>query len=151
MSQRIIWLERTLQKEVPLTRHMGLRLELEDDRRLVVQAELMSNVNIHGTAFGGSLFSICAIACWGMLHLSFIGAGLPAQSVLGRAFIDYSRPVRGDFQASCELPADGSFEIFLERLDKGRKAALELVAEIREKEHIAARFRGSYSAFFDQG
>ena len=150
MGQRVTWLEETLREEVPLTRHMGLRLEEQGDRKLVVQASLTSNVNIHGTAFGGSLFSICAIACWGALHLSFTRAGLAAHSVLGRASIDYARPVRGDFEACCELPGDGSFETFMDRLRQGRRTPLELVAEVREKDRVAAVFRGTYSAFTEQ-
>ncbi len=148
MSQRLTWLEETLHNEVPLTRHMGLRLEDHAGKKLVVQAQLASNVNIHGTAFGGSLFSICAIACWGVLHLNFTRIGLNAHSVLGKAGIEYSRPVRGDFEASCELPSDGSFESFLERLEAGRRTPLELTALIREKDRTAARFQGIYSAFF---
>lgn len=149
MGNRVSWLEETLREEVPLTRHMGLRLEQQGDRRLVVRASLFANVNIHGTAFGGSLFSICAIACWGALHLSFTRAGVPAHSVLGKASIEYARPVRGDFEACCELPGDGSFETFMERLGQGRRTPLELVAEISEKEQVAAVFRGTYSAFTD--
>ncbi len=151
MGHRVTWLEETLREEVPLTRYMGLRLEEHGEGRLIVQASLSANVNIHGTAFGGSLFSICAIACWGTLHLSFTRAGVPARSVLGKASIEYSRPVRGDFEARCELPGDGSFEAFMERLQQGRRTPLELVAEVREKDRVAAVFRGTYSAFTDQG
>jgi thioesterase domain-containing protein len=146
MGGRVTWLEETLHEEVPLTRYMGLRLEEQDDRKLVVHASLSSNVNIHGTAFGGSLFSICAIACWGALHLSFTRAGVPAHSVLGKASIEYARPVRGDFEACCELPGDGSFENFMERLGQGRRTPLELVAEVLENNRVAAIFRGTYSA-----
>ena len=95
------------------------------------------------------MFSICAIACWGALHLSFTRAGIPAHSVLGKASIEYVQPVRGDFEACCKLPGDGSFETFMERLGQGSRTPLELVAEIREKSQVAAVFRGTYSAFVD--
>ena len=149
MGHRVTWLEETLREEVPLTRYMGLRLEALGEGKLVVQASLSANVNIHGTAFGGSLFSICAIACWGTLHLSFTRVGVPAHSVLGKASIEYARPVRGDFEACCELPGDGSFETFMDRLGQCRRTPLELVAKVREKGQVAAVFRGTYSAFFD--
>ncbi len=54
MRQRLKLLEETLHKEVPLTRQMGVRAEEHDGRELVIKADFEPNINIHGTAFGGS-------------------------------------------------------------------------------------------------
>lgn len=129
-----------------MTSHMGIRLVHRDDRELVIRADLQPNLNIHGTAFGGSLFSICAVTCWGLLHMKFEDAGLAADSVLGDASISYSRPVKGVIEASCRVPEDDSFDAFIGQLKRGRRAALELTAEIRDRDRLAVRYRGSYSA-----
>ncbi len=89
MKQRLALLEETLHREVPITRTMGVRVEEHDGRELVFLADFEPNINIHGTAFGGSLYSICAVVCWGMLHLKYEYAGLQAHSVLGDAKISY--------------------------------------------------------------
>lgn len=148
MKKRLIDLEQTLHKEVPLTQQMGVRVEAHDGRELVVQADFEPNINIHGTAFGGSLFSICAVTCWGLLHMKFEEIELAAHSVLGEASISFSRPVRGDIQARCRLPDDGSFELFMEKLARGEKAWLELISEIHAGDRLAVRFNGRYSAYF---
>jgi len=146
VKQRLKYLEETLHKEVPLTRDMGVRVEAHDGQELVFSADLQPNINIHGTAFGGSLYSICAVVCWGMLHLKFQEAGLPGHSVLGGAKINYKRPIKSHIVARCKLPEDGSFESFLETLKGGERARVELIAEIFADEKLAVQFVGSYSA-----
>lgn len=146
MKQRLALLEETLHREVPLTRTMGVRVEEHDGRELVFLADFEPNINIHGTAFGGSLYSICAVVCWGMLHLKYEDAGLQAHSVLGDAKISYRRPVRGEIMARCRLPEDGSFEAFIENLRAGKRSRIELTAEILVDRGVAVKFVGSYSA-----
>ena len=146
MKRRIQALERTLHREVPLTRQMGIRVEDHDGSELVVKADFAPNVNIHGTAFGGSLFSICAITGWGLLHLKFDEAGVAAQSVLGEAGIRYLRPVRGEIEARCRLPED--FDHFMQRVLQGQRAAVRLEAVIRTGGRERVRFQGDYSVFY---
>ncbi len=146
MKQRLALLEQTLHREVPLTRTMGVRVEEHDGRELLFLADFEPNINIHGTAFGGSLYSICAVVCWGMLHLKYEDEGLQAHSVLGDASISYRLPVRDEIKARCRLPEDGSYETFIENLRAGRRSRIELTAEILTERGVAVRFIGSYSA-----
>jgi len=148
MQDKLSELERTLHHEVPLTEQMGVRVESHDGHELVLHADFAPNINIHGTAFGGSLYSLCAVTCWGMLHLKFEQAAIDAHSVLGQARISYMRPVKGDILARCRLPEDGSFELFIDRLKRGERARINLVAEICTEEGVAVSYSGNYSAFF---
>jgi len=150
MKKRIQTLERTLHEEVPLTRQMGIRVEDHDGRELVIKADFEPNINIHGTAFGGSLFSICAITCWGLLHLKFEEAGVEARSVLGKAGINYLRPVRGEIEAHCRLPDDGSFESFMALVKEKRKASLQLRAVVLSSGRELVQFQGDYSVYYPQ-
>jgi len=148
MKQRIRELELTLHAEVPLTRQMGVRVEAHDGRELVVHADFEPNVNIHGTAFGGSLFSICAVTCWGLLHLKIEEAGLAARAVLGGAQIDYARPVTGEIICRCRLPEDGAFERFMAQVADRERARIELQAQIVSGDRPAVDFSGSYAAYY---
>jgi len=148
MKQRIEALERTLHEEVPLTRQMGIRVEDHDGRELVVRADFEPNINIHGTAFGGSLFSICAVTCWGLLHLKFEEAGIAAHSVLGEANIRYLRPVKGEIEARCRIPDDDSFKAFMAAAARKEKARIPLQAAILSKGRERVRFQGDYSIFY---
>ncbi len=148
MREKLSVLEQTLHQEVPLTEQMGVRVESHDGHELVLHADFEPNINIHGTAFGGSLYSICAVTCWGMLHLKFEEAEIDAHSVLGQARISYMRPVKGDIRARCRLPEDGSFELFIQSLKQGERARIDLVAEICTEAGVAVSYIGNYSAFF---
>jgi len=147
MKKRIQSLERTLHQEVPLTRQMGIRVEDHDGRELVLKADFEPNVNIHGTAFGGSLFSICAITCWGLLHLKFEEAEVGAHSVLGEAGIRYLRPVKGEIEARCRIPEAG-FERFMTRVEERQKAAIRLQAVIHTGGRERVHFWGEFSVFY---
>ncbi|OOZ37885.1 YiiD C-terminal domain-containing protein [Solemya velesiana gill symbiont] len=139
-------LEEILHQEVPLTAHMGVRVAGCDGTELVVQADLEPNINIHGTAFGGSLYAICAITCWGFLHLKFQEAGVVAQSVLADGGISYRLPVRGIIEARCREPGDGQFAAFLDDVKGGRRSSVELQADVMTDRGRAVIFKGRYSA-----
>jgi thioesterase domain-containing protein len=141
-------LEHTLHREVPLTEQMGLRVEAHDENELVLHADFEPNINIHGTAFGGSLYSICAVTCWGMLHLKFEEEGIDAHCVLGQAKIVYLLPVKGDIKARCRLPSDGSMDDFIQKLKNGEKAKIELSAEIFTDDGVAVVYDGKYATYF---
>jgi len=148
-ATRLNALTEMLHKEVPLTRSMGVRVVDYSGNELRIAADFKPNVNIHGTAFGGSLFSICAVASWALLHLQYEENGVQALSVLGDAHIDYHFPVRSEINACCRLPEDGSFEQFLKRVKSHERAAILLTTEVLADGGIAARFQGRYSAFFE--
>ena len=59
-----IWYEK-----IPLSKSMELTISSFDGVQLVTQARLEPNVNVHGTAFAGSLYAIQALTGWGMMHL----------------------------------------------------------------------------------
>ncbi len=140
-------LETTLHKEVPLTEQMGMRVERHDKDELVLHADFEPNINIHGTVFGGSLYSICAVTCWSMLHLKFEEEGIDAHSVLRQANITYMHPVRGDIKARCRLPGDEAFKEFILRLKQGEKSRIELKAEIFSEDGVAVVYTGIYTSF----
>src|ERR1700733_11554189 len=61
----IEYLQRRLDREFPLARHIGGRADSADDRRVVLRAPFAPNANYKGTAFGGRLFSLAVLAGWG--------------------------------------------------------------------------------------
>lgn len=146
---RLEALRKQLHDEVPLTRHMGLGVREYTGQSVVVTADFEANLNIHGTAFAGSLFSVCAVSGWALLHLKFEEAGIAALSVLGDAAIRYRRPVTHRIEACCRLPEVEVFDAFMARVGRGERAAVDLVTEILCDDRQAASFEGRYSARFE--
>lgn len=147
MKEQCKKLQELIHREVPLTKVMGMRVLACLDDSLTLQAPLEPNINIHGTAFGGSLFSLAALAGWGLLQLKLSGGGEPENMVLGHARIAYHLPVRGDITVRCKLPAGDKFQSFIDDFHQARKARIKIVSEVVTEAGVAATFSGIYVAW----
>lgn len=148
-DERLAELRALLHREVPLSGHMGVAAASYDGDTLVLTAELEPNINIHGTAFGGSMYSLAALCGWSLLRLRLEDESLQAEVVVGSARIDYRRPVRSQLaaRAACDTR---DFDAFAERVRRGRRASIEVTVElgsIDDREWVeAAVFTGVYAS-----
>jgi len=62
-------LENTWYTRIPITKAMQAKVQSFDGNVLVVEAALEPNINLHGTAFAGSLYTVSALTGWSMVHL----------------------------------------------------------------------------------
>lgn len=105
------------------------------------------NINVHGTAFAGSLYSICTLAIWGLVY-----SRLPedASLVMAEATIRYRKPVVGKIISHCEI-LGAEFESFLNAVNRQGKGRLKAVALVpAEGKSIAAEFNGLVYARLDK-
>ena len=56
-------------QQIPLSKAMDMRIVDFADNTLTCCASLAPNVNVHGTAFAGSLYAVQALTGWGTMHL----------------------------------------------------------------------------------
>jgi thioesterase domain-containing protein len=134
-------LETRWHEEIPISAAMGIAVVDFDGTRLDVRAALAPNVNVHGTAFAGSLFSLAALCGWGLLHLQLQRRGLDSAIVFVEGRIRCLKPVRDDVTARSAwgdeadavlraLPATGRGCFLLAtRLDCGGEVAAEFSGE----------------------
>ena len=94
-------------REIPLTRHLGLRVDDYAGDELRVSAPLGPNVNDKGTAFAGSLNALMTLAGWGLVHLRLQEAGEDCDIVIHKGELAFTAPIRRPFRAvavSCRVP-----------------------------------------------
>ncbi len=135
-------LEQRIRNGIPIAAQMAFRVrELAADSITVVGGGT-ENVNVHGTAFAGSLYAITTLALWGLVH-----ARLPegADLVLAEGSIRYRRPVIGDIVANCVIP-EAEMDTFLTRLHERDRAILEATVQVDGAGHIAAEYHGTVHA-----
>jgi thioesterase domain-containing protein len=137
-------LQHTLNHEIPLTRHLGLRVEQYRDGRLTLWAPITTNLNHKSTAFAGSLNSVLTLAGWGLVWLLLKEWGLTGTVVIQESSCHYRRPVSNDFTASCQQPSADELARFEAQLRSRGKARIELTVEICQDEQVAVTFRGRY-------
>jgi len=138
----VVELETTWYEKIPITKAMLAKVRSFDGNTLVVEAALSPNINLHGTAFAGSLYTVCALTGWSMLHLQTRLHACEGSIVLASGHIDYHKPVKEDLVATCVFGAqDAAFE----KLRATGKARFPLTATIPSAGVDAAVFKGEYA------
>ena len=95
-----------IQRHLPAAINMGIEVVAYDGDTLQCRAPLSLNYNDKLTAFGGSLYVLCVLTCWGMVYLRTRERGLDGDLVVSKGEIEYRAPVAGEFfSAVCDAPA----------------------------------------------
>lgn len=117
---------------IPVVSAMDVSIVKVDKREIQLTAPLNTNINYEGTAFGGSLNTICVLSCYLMTHHLVKSYGYKIDSlVIQDSQIKYLNPVDKDFKASA-VPEDRSCDLFLKLLDKKGQGRLNLNAKITD-------------------
>ncbi|MCY7296790.1 bifunctional GNAT family N-acetyltransferase/hotdog fold thioesterase [Alteromonas sp. a30] len=134
-------LQKTWYETIPITEHMGIKLYQYTGHALEVRASLGRNINLHGTMFAGSIFSLATLTGWGMIFLQMKQKGLAGEIVLGDADIHYHKPVTSEPRAVCNIETmSGDFEY----LKRGKKNRLTVTVKIQDVDRAVAEFEGVY-------
>jgi len=121
---------------------MDLTLESFENNVLTTSAALAPNVNVHGTAFAGSLYSVQALTGWGMVWLQLRLMGLDASIVIASGKIDYLKPLKESLRTQCDFGVH--HQAMLELKERGR-ARFNLECSINGEQGLASKFSGDYA------
>ena len=136
-------LQRIWHEQIPLSKAMHMQITDFDGDLLTTQASLEPNVNVHGTAFAGSLYAIQALTGWGMMHLQLQLNDLDASIVIASGQINYAKPVNEDIVVRCSF---GEHLNELEKLKNIGKGRFPLTCEVCLADGLpAGGFSGVYA------
>ena len=135
-------LEQRIRDRIPIAAQMAFQVHDLQPNSIAVVGGGSENINIHGTAFAGSLYAICTLALWGL-----VSSKLPqdATLVLAQANIHYRQPVVGDIDAHCVIPQDRMDKFLAELLKRGR-SHLDASVEVPGIEGPAVEYSGTVYA-----
>jgi thioesterase domain-containing protein len=138
-------LQATLDREIPMSTQMGIRVHEGGADGLVMRLPLNPNRNHQQTAFAGSLNALCTITGWGSVYLLLRELGRRGNIVIRRSTIKYQEPVTSsEIYARCQPVKPVDRQYFLEMLDDKGQAKLDLTVEVAGREGAAVSFNGSY-------
>lgn len=137
-------LQSTWHAEIPIAAAMGAEISSFADDELVVCAGLDPNINVHGTAFAGSLYAIAALTGWGLAWLKLRDTGLDGRIVLAEGRIEYLRAVAEDIVCRCRFDPE-LHGPKLAALARSTRTTLRLHCEIDAGGGPAVRFEGLYA------
>src|SRR3954465_3109575 len=124
-------LQATLEREIPMSAQMGIRVHEGGLDGLVMWLPLNPNRNHQQTAFAGSLNALCTIAGWGYVFLLLRSLGRGGNIVINRSQIKYMEPVTtAEIYAHCRPVTPAESQYFLEMLDEKGQTKIELAVEI---------------------
>ena len=129
-------------QQIPLSKAMDMRIVDFADNTLTCCASLAPNVNVHGTAFAGSLYAVQALTGWGMMHLQLHLHELDAYIVIANGQIDYAKPVAEEIVVSCSFAGQ---EAAMDNLQKSGKGRFQLTSKVQLSDGSSA---GSFSGLY---
>lgn len=139
-------MQQLIHDSIPLAAAMKLRvLELSANAIRMEAPVAQANINVHGTAFAGSIYSTCALSAWGLVHNRLHRENISAEVVLAHAEISYRQPIKATIRSTCRLDEEAWHEFQLRLLKKGR-ARIELQIIVEEAEEIMATMTARIAA-----
>lgn len=128
-------------QQIPITQLMGIRVYQYTGSTFETRAALNPNMNLHGTMFAGSIYSLATLTGWGLVHLMMKEKEVEGDIVLADADIHYHKPVT-------ELPRSvAHFENIkgdFKPLEENKKARIMVQVEVMDDTVKVAKFVGQY-------
>ena len=122
-------LQNRIRSTIPISEAMQFSIEELDPLSIMVRAPLAPNVNIHGTGFAGSIYSIALLAGWGLSTHIMDQLGMDGELVIRRAEIKYRAPVTGPIECRAVV-SDAERREFQDSFYDTGKGRLSLTIEI---------------------
>jgi thioesterase domain-containing protein len=132
--------------DIPLLDAMQLSFSDYGDLSLWMEAPLAPNINNKGTAFGGSIASICLFGGWAVSTLGFVDAGvLNTEIVVHTSDMTFERPARGLLRVRAFVKPE-DFSACLAKLRAGttQRVRFDVHVELFHDEDRCATMRGVY-------
>ena len=112
--------------DIPLLTAMQLSFIDYDKLTLTMEAPLAPNINNKGTAFGGSIASICLFGGWAVSTLAFADNGVHnTEIVVYTNEMTFERPARGHLTIKAKVESE-DFEPCLARLKANDRSRIRM-------------------------
>lgn len=134
-------LQSTWENTIPISDQMGIKIHQYSGTTLEVRASLNKNINLHGSMFAGSIFSLGTLAGWGMIFLELKRKKLEGEIVLGDGNIHYHKPITMQPRAQVHIE---HYECDYQALNNGNKMRVDLTVNILDGDTPVAEFKGTY-------
>lgn len=135
-----------LHAHIPLTVHLGARVESYDGTSVCLSAPLQPNLNHQLTAFGGSISALAILSGWTLLHLRLREQGIRSRLVIEGSAVDFFDPIVGEFRATGIMPPAEKWEKFLTTLQKFGRARITVLSRIESAAGTGGTHEGVYVA-----
>jgi len=113
-------LQDRIHRHIPLAKAMQFTIDELDTAAIRVSAPLEPNINIHGTGFAGSIYSLAVLTGWALCTHILEDAKIDAELVVAKAEIRYRAPVTGELHCATDADASSRAAFLQATRDKGK-------------------------------
>jgi|JI6StandDraft_1071083.scaffolds.fasta_scaffold235161_2 thioesterase domain-containing protein len=139
-------LESIFHHEIPITQGLDLKVLSIEASQIEMSFGLKANRNHKGTAFGGSQYNACVLACYGLFLVGIREMGYATNNiVVSEGLIKYRRPVEHDFVVIAKWDEAPRNDFFAGLKRKG-KAKVSLQAQVYSQGASCTEFTGQFVA-----
>ena len=138
--------ETVCRRDIPLLTAMHLSFVDFDNLTLSMEAPLAPNIINTGSAFGGSIASICLFGGWAVSTLAFLDNGIEnTEIVVYKNTMTFERPARGHLTVNAYIKPD-DFAACLARLKANdpERIRLDIHVDLFREDKRCAPMRGLY-------
>ena len=136
-----IELQNIWHQQIPITELMGIKVFQYTGETFETRAALNPNMNLHGTMFAGSIYSLATLTGWGLVHLMMKEQNVEGSIVLADANVHYHKPVTELPRALAHFEnIEGDFD----PLKQGRKARVTVDVSVLDGDNAVAKFVGQF-------
>ena len=96
-------LEQKIRTAIPLSEAMQFSIKSLSLDEIQVVAPLEPNINIHGTGFAGSIYSVAVLTGWALCTHIMDEFRIVGDLVVAKAAIDYRAPITSDLKCHCRV------------------------------------------------
>lgn len=140
-------LENLLKTEIPISKEMGIHDFQIQGHQLSLKIPLSPNRNHKQTMFGGSLYSVGALACYGLFLSGLRQQALHTNDiVISEGGMRYLAPVDGDAIVQAQWNSEAEREKFFATLASKKKARVVMRAQVLVQGRVCAEFSGDFVA-----
>lgn len=138
-------LQNKLHNEILPTKTLNFQVVDLNKNYLSLSAPLDLNINDKGTAFGGSIASLCTITGWSMCFVISKLLDIKCDMVVYESNMNYYRPITRDFIANVKFPSEEQIQTIKTKIAEKSKASLELEVNIIEDNQKCVKYIGKYA------
>lgn len=124
---------------IPISKGIGWHIDRLTPFEICAKVDLAPNINIHGTAFAGSIYAAAMATGWTLLKGWYEAHHFEAELVAAEANIKYFAPVSSDFYCLGKIDKQSdAYQKLVSRLSQPKSCGFEQIIEINCKDKLCA-------------
>jgi thioesterase domain-containing protein len=137
-----------LLSSIPVISGMDVDIIKIEEKSITLTAPLNTNINYEGTAFGGSLNTLCILSSYLLVHHALKSKNIPFSSlVIQDSSVKYLSPVHKDFKAQ-SIVEGKDVDLLVKLIDRKGVGRISVKSEIKVGDSDEAKvvFQGRFVA-----